>query len=178
MKPEKFNGNGSFETFLMGLQFENCAAYNRWSTDDKVAHHIFARRIYAAPNFLKMGIKMPRFVVFWTTSTIKDENTAANFHYIKTVSGNVVAHSIAFRVVSIYWQGTTPCPWNLASKWPALSCQWYHMEDVRTHNSRTDSLGSSNFVEGLTTWPSMHDHWPKSKGQRSRSQGHVTYQQQ
>ena len=110
MKPEKFNGNGSFETFLMGLQFENCAAYNRWSTDDKVAHHIFARRIYAAPNFLKMGIKMPRFVVFWTTSTIKDENTAANFHYIKTVSGNVVAHSIVFRVVSIHWQGTTPSP--------------------------------------------------------------------
>jgi len=36
MKPEKFNGNGSFETFL--IQFENCAAYNRWSTDDKVAH--------------------------------------------------------------------------------------------------------------------------------------------
>jgi len=30
-------------------------------------------RFYAAPNFLKMGIKMPRFVVFWTTSTIKDE---------------------------------------------------------------------------------------------------------
>jgi len=36
MKPERFNGNGSFETFL--IQFENCVAYNRWSTDDKVAH--------------------------------------------------------------------------------------------------------------------------------------------
>ena len=41
-------------------------------------------RFYAAPNFLKMGIKMPRFVVFWTTSTIKDEKSAAEFHYIKT----------------------------------------------------------------------------------------------
>jgi len=56
---------------------------------------------YAAPNFLKMGIKMPRFVVFWTISTIKDEKSAAKFHYIKTFSGKVVAQSIAFRVVSI-----------------------------------------------------------------------------
>ena len=37
---------------------------------------------YAAPNFLKMGIKVPRFVVFWTTSTIKDEKSAAKFHYV------------------------------------------------------------------------------------------------
>ena len=55
-----------------------------------------------------MGIKMPRFVVFWTTSTIKDEKCAAKFHYIKTVSSMVVAQSIAFRVVSIYWQGDDP----------------------------------------------------------------------
>ena len=31
-----------------------------------------------------------------------------NQHYIKTVSGKVVAQSIAFRVVSIYWQGVVP----------------------------------------------------------------------
>jgi len=35
--------------------------------------------------------KVPKFVVFWTISTIKDEKYAATFHYIKTVSGNVVA---------------------------------------------------------------------------------------
>jgi len=64
-------------------------------------------RFYAAPNFFKMGIKMPRSVVFWTTSTIQDETSAAKFHYIKTVSGKVLAQSIAFRVVSICWQGTT-----------------------------------------------------------------------
>ena len=52
------------------------------------------------PNVLKMGIKMSRYVVFWTTSTIKDEKSAAKFRYMKTVSGRVVAHSIAFRVVS------------------------------------------------------------------------------
>ena len=53
---------------------------------------------------------MPRSVVFWTTSTIKDEKPAAKFHYIKTVIGKVVAHLIAFRVVSIYWQGDDPFP--------------------------------------------------------------------
>jgi len=36
IKPEKFNGHGSFETFL--LQFENCASYNKWSSADKAAH--------------------------------------------------------------------------------------------------------------------------------------------
>jgi len=36
IKPEKFNGHGSFETFL--VQFENCASYNRWSQADKLAH--------------------------------------------------------------------------------------------------------------------------------------------
>ena len=66
-------------------------------------------RFYAAPNFLKMGI-IPKFVVFWTILTIKDEKSAAKFHYIKTVSGKVVARSIAFRVVSIYWQGVAPFP--------------------------------------------------------------------
>jgi len=35
-------------------------------------------------------------------STIKEEKSAAKFHYIKSVSGKVVAQLIAFRVVSIY----------------------------------------------------------------------------
>ena len=35
---------------------------------------------------------------------------AAKFHYIKTVSGKVVAQSIAFRAVSICWQGVAPFP--------------------------------------------------------------------
>ena len=41
---------------------------------------------------------------------MKDEKSDAKFHYIKTVSGKVVEHSIAFRVVSIYWQGDDPFP--------------------------------------------------------------------
>jgi len=67
-------------------------------------------RFFAAPNFIKMGIKVPRLVVFWTTSTVQDEKSAAKCHYIKTVSGNVLAQSIAFRVVSIYWLGDDPFP--------------------------------------------------------------------
>jgi len=65
---------------------------------------------YAAPNFLKMGIKYLNVSSFWTISTIKDEKSAAKFHYIKTVSGKAVAQSIAFRVVSIYWQGVALFP--------------------------------------------------------------------
>ena len=73
-------------------------------------------RFYAAPNFLKMGINylnlssFDKFVVFLTILTIKDEKSAAKFHYIKIVSGNVLAQSIAFRVVSIHWQGDDPFP--------------------------------------------------------------------
>ena len=40
--------------------------------------------------------------------TIKDKKSAAKFHHVKTVSGKVVAQSIAFRVASIYWQGDDP----------------------------------------------------------------------
>jgi len=52
-------------------------------------------RFYAAPNFLKMGIKYLNFSFFMQVS-IKDEKSAAKFHYIKTISGKVVAQSIAF----------------------------------------------------------------------------------
>jgi len=36
IKPEKFNGHGSFETFL--VHFENCSMYNGWNPADKAAH--------------------------------------------------------------------------------------------------------------------------------------------
>ena len=67
-------------------------------------------RFYAAPNFLKMGIKYLNLSSFIQVSAIKDEKAAAKFHYIKAVSGKVVTQSIAFRVVSIYWQGVAPFP--------------------------------------------------------------------
>jgi len=67
----------------------------------------------AAPNFLKMGIKIIKYLNLLSViqvSTVKDEKSAAKFHYIKTVSRKVVAQSVAFRVVSIYWQGVAPFP--------------------------------------------------------------------
>jgi len=78
-----------------------------------MSHH---PRFYASPNFLKMGIKYLILSFFWTISTIKDGKSAAKFHYIKILSGKVVAQSIAFRAVSIYWQGDNPFPRNLGSK--------------------------------------------------------------
>ena len=64
----------------------------------------------AAPNFLKMGIKYLNLSSFIQVSTIKAKKSAAKFHYIKTVIDKVVAQAIAFRVVSIYWQGDGPVP--------------------------------------------------------------------
>ena len=67
---------------------------------------------------------MPRCVVLWTTSIIKDEKCAAKFHYIKTLSSRVVAQSIAFLVVSVYWQGVAPFPRYLNAKdRPALEAR-------------------------------------------------------
>jgi len=39
-------------------------------------------RFYAAPNFLKMGIKYLNLSYFIQVSTIKDDKYAAKFHYI------------------------------------------------------------------------------------------------
>jgi len=98
-----------------------------------------------------MGIKMPRSVVFWTTSTIKDEKSAAKFHDIKNCQRQVVADSIAFREVSTYWQGTTPSheilpPSDLPS--PVNGILW-EMSELITQERI--AVGSSKFVEGLIT---------------------------
>ena len=106
---------------------------------------------------------------------IKDEKSAAKFHYIKTVSGNVVAHSIAFRVVSIYWQGDDPFPPEILPPSdlpsPVNGILW-EMSELITQEQI--AIGSSNLVEGLNTWPAMYDHWPKSKGHRSRSRNVIS----
>jgi len=65
---------------------------------------------YATPNFLKMGITYLNLSSFIQVSTITDKKSAAKFHYIKTVSGKVVAQSIAFRMVSINWPGDDRFP--------------------------------------------------------------------
>jgi len=45
---------------------------------------------------------------------MQDDKSAAKFHYIKIVSSKAAAQSIAFRVVSTYWQGDDPSPEILA----------------------------------------------------------------
>ena len=97
---------------------------------------------------------MPRSVVFWTTSTIKDEKSAAKFHYIKTISGKVVVHSVAFRVVSIglILAGGRPLPPEILRPSdlpsPVNGILW-DMSELITQERI--AVGSSNLVEGLTT---------------------------
>ena len=82
---------------------------------------------------------------------MNDEKSAAKFHYIKTVSGKVVEHSIAFRVVSIYWQGDDPFPEILPpSDLPSpVNGILREMSELITQE-RID-IGSSNLVERLTS---------------------------
>jgi len=49
------------------------------------------RRFCAAPNFLKMGIQYLNVSSFWTISTVKDEKSAAKFHYIKNPRSAVLS---------------------------------------------------------------------------------------
>jgi len=66
-----------------------------------------------------MGIKYLNLSSVLQVSTIKDEKSVAKFYYIKAVSGKVVAQSVAFQAVSIYWQGADPFP---LKSWLQLTC--------------------------------------------------------
>ena len=46
MKPDKFDGSQSFETFM--CKFRNCADYNGWNERDRKAHLFAALRGDAA----------------------------------------------------------------------------------------------------------------------------------
>ena len=85
---------------------------------------------------------------------MKDEKSAAKFHYIKTVSGKVVEHSIAFRVVSIYQRVSKGRPLHPeilpASDLPSpVNGILWEMSELITQERI--AIGSSNFVEALTT---------------------------
>jgi len=58
---------------------------------------------------------------------MKDEKSAAKFHYIKTVGGKVVVHSIAFRVVVniLAWDDPFPLKSCLQVTCPLLSMVSY-----------------------------------------------------
>lgn len=55
MKPEKFNGSSSFETFM--CTFNTCAEYNKWSMDDKAA-------------FLRWSLSGPAAQLLWSTDSL------------------------------------------------------------------------------------------------------------
>ena len=83
---------------------------------------------------------------------MKDEKSAAMFHYIKTVSGKVVAHSIAFRVVSNILAGGRPLPPEILppNDLPSpLNGILRELSELVTQ--QLIAIGSSNLVEGLTT---------------------------
>jgi len=119
-------------------------------------------RFSAAHNFLKMVIKYLNLSSFIKVSTIKDDKSAAKFHYIKTVSGKVIAQSIAFRVVSIYWQGVAPFPWYLNAKGPTR-----HWKRVRcTHfASKHDSrdIIASLACGVLVFWLTHQQKWERTQ---------------
>jgi len=75
-------------------------------------------RFYAAPNFLEMGIKYLNLWSFIQVSTIKDKKSAAKFHYIKTISGKVIAQSIALSGINILAGVRPPPPEILAETDP------------------------------------------------------------
>ena len=126
-----------------------------------------------------MGIKYVNFVVFWTISTIKDKKSAAKFHYIKTVNSKVVTQSIAFRVVSIYWQEVAPFPWYLNAKdrppleAPALHTlrliarqRWRHcITSLRSAHWLASSLKLAARCPVSGCWPSCLQYmWQSSDG--------------
>jgi len=49
------------------------------SRDAHLAMKVFTK--FEVDTTTQNGDKVPKFVVFWTTSTIKDEKSAAKFHY-------------------------------------------------------------------------------------------------
>ena len=67
-------------------------------------------RFYAAPKFLKMGIKCLNLSSFIQVLTIKDEKSAAKFHYqvYKNCQWQSCSAINCLRVLSIYWQGVAP----------------------------------------------------------------------
>jgi len=94
---------------------------------------------YAAPNILKMGIRYLNLSSFIQFSTIKDEKSAAKFHYIKTVSSKVVAHQLPFEWYQYTGRGrplpseilaeTDPPPPGCSEFWHILPCSASTLRD-------------------------------------------------
>jgi len=46
-------------------------------------------KVLRRPLLPQNGDKVPKFVIFWASSTIKDEKSAAKFHYIKLLAAKL-----------------------------------------------------------------------------------------
>ena len=96
---------------------------------------------------------MPGGVVFWTTSTMKDEKAAAKFQYTKTVSQQQSCR--AFNCLSSginILEGGRPLHHEIlpASDLPSpVNGILWEISELVTQERI--AIGSSNLVEGLTT---------------------------
>ena len=94
---------------------------------------------------------MPRTVVFWTTSTIKDEKSAAKFHYIKLSAANYSAFNCLSSGINILAEGR-PLPPEILhpSDLPShVNGILWEMSELITQERI--AVGSSNLVDGLIT---------------------------
>ena len=122
------------------------------ATPNKNSTRAFQRAINRGstppPKLPQNGDKLPKFVVFWSILTTKDEKSAAKFHYTKTVSDKVVAQSIALSGINIL---AALFPWYLNAKGPtpiASTCV-AHTSPQRSSRDVIASLASVR----LTAWP-------------------------
>jgi len=74
-----------------------------------------------------------------------------NQHYIKTVSGKGVAQSIAFRVVSKYWQGVAPFP--ISERVPSLFAPRSESANMTLADSLPGQLAALSFPSHFAPWP-------------------------
>ena len=99
---------------------------------------------------------------------MKDEKSAAKFHYIKTVSRKVVEHSICLSSGINILAGGRPLPPEILPPSdlpsPVNGIPW-EMSELITQGRI--AVGSSNLVDGLTTSCMTTD-----EGQKMTGQGH------
>ena len=90
---------------------------------------------------------------------------------LKNTAENSSKHAISSVQIHFFLGGEgAPTPLQTPSGWltpsdlpsPVNGILW-EMSELITQ--QRIAVGSSNLVEGLTTWPAMYDRWPKSKGQ-------------
>jgi len=113
-------------------------------------------RLYTAPNFLKMGIYYLN-LSSWTTSTIKDEKSAAKFHYIKTLSGNVVVVHPQNQTTPTRGVYTTlyQCPKFLTTSIASIWARHYHIIIGGDHNT-IEVEPVCLFEHGQPSMPNLH----------------------